>query len=74
MPIYEFECSSCRHTFECLMKVGEDQDGRSCPVCGAMNPRKLIGHTNFHSRERFEERLVRRMAARQADSKGAGNQ
>lgn len=74
MPIYEFECSSCKHVFERLMKVGEDREGVTCPKCGAMNPKKLIGRTSFHSRERFEERLARRMAARQADNKGAGNQ
>jgi predicted nucleic acid-binding Zn ribbon protein len=56
------------------MKVGEDQEVVTCPKCGAMNPKKLIGRTSFHSRERYEERLARRMASRQAESKGAGNQ
>ena len=74
MPIYEFECISCKHVFECFMKVDEDQKDLTCPECGAINPKKLIGRTSFHSRERFEERLARRMAARQAESKGAGNQ
>jgi len=73
MPIYEFECS-CKHIFECLMKVGEDQGVVTCPKCGAVNPKKLIGRASFHSRERFEERLARRMAARHGESKGAGNQ
>jgi putative FmdB family regulatory protein len=74
MPIYEFECTSCKHIFERLMKVGEDQEGVTCLKCGAMNPKKLIGRASFHSRERFEERLARRMAARQSESKGEGNQ
>lgn len=74
MPIYEFECNACKHIFECFMKVTEDQKGLTCPACGAVNPKKLIGRASFHSRERFEERLARRMAARQAESKGAGNQ
>jgi putative FmdB family regulatory protein len=73
MPIYEFECSTCKHIFERLMKVGEGQEGLACPACGALNPKKLIGRTSFHSRERYEERLARRMAARAAESKGAGN-
>jgi putative FmdB family regulatory protein len=74
MPIYEFECSACKNVFECFMKVDEDQEGLTCPKCGALNPKKLIGRPSFHSRERFEERLARRMAARQAENKGAGNQ
>ena len=74
MPIYEFECPACNHVFERLMKVAEDQKGLTCPACGAMNPRKLIGRASFHSRERFEERLARRMASRQTEGKGAGNQ
>ena len=73
MPIYEFECTACKHSFERFMKVDEDLEGVTCPKCGAMNPKKLIGRVSFHSRERFEERLARRMAARQ-ESKGAGNQ
>jgi hypothetical protein len=55
------------------MKVNEDLGGLVCPACGAANPKKLIGRTRFHSRERYEERLARRMAARAAESKGAGN-
>ena len=64
MPIYEFECSVCSHIFERLMKVGEDHENLTCPECGAVNPQKVIGRTSFHSRERYEERLARRMAAR----------
>ncbi|HUH65861.1 MAG TPA: zinc ribbon domain-containing protein [Syntrophales bacterium] len=74
MPIYEFQCNACKHIFEVLMKFGEDQGGQACPACGAANPTKLIGRTSFHSRERFEERLGRKMAARQAEGKRAGNQ
>ena len=74
MPIYEFECTACKHIFESLMKVGESEEAQACPACGAANTTKLIGRTSFHSRERFEERLGRRMAARQAAGKGVGNQ
>jgi len=73
MPIYEFECSACNHIFERFMKVAESHECLACPGCGAVNPKKLIGRTSFHSRERYEERLTRRMAARAAESKGAGN-
>jgi len=64
MPIYEFECSACRHVYERVMKVGEACENLTCPECGAAKPKKLIGTCSFHSRERYEERLARRMAAR----------
>lgn len=73
MPIYEYECGACKHIFERFMKIGEDCEGLACPECGALNPQKVIGRTSFHSRERYEERLARRMAARAAESKGTGN-
>ena len=73
MPIYEFECAACKHVFEQLMKIGEDQFAVACPECGTSHPKRLIGRTSFHSRERYEERLVRRMAARAAEGKEAGN-
>ncbi|MCX5856120.1 MAG: zinc ribbon domain-containing protein [Deltaproteobacteria bacterium] len=64
MPIYEFECSACSHIFERLMKVGESYDNLPCPECSAEKPKKLIGSCSFHSRERYEEGLARRMSAR----------
>ena len=73
MPLYEFECTACAHVFERVMKVNEDMGSLACPACGVLNPKKIIGRTCFHSRERFQERLGRRMAARTAESKEAGN-
>lgn len=64
MPIYEFECSACSHVFERVMKVGEAYDDLTCVKCGAAKPKKIIGSCSFHSRERYEERLARRMASR----------
>jgi putative FmdB family regulatory protein len=64
MPIYEFECSACGHVYERVMKVDEGHDALTCPECNAAKPKKLVGSCSFHSRERYEERLARRMAAR----------
>ncbi len=33
MPIYEFQCTSCKEIFEDLVSVG--QKTHKCPVCGA---------------------------------------
>ena len=64
MPIYEFECSACNHIFERVMKVDEDHKELICPKCGATQPKKLVASCSFHSRERYQERLASKMAAR----------
>jgi len=64
MPIYEFECSACKHIFERVMKIDEDHKELNCPECNASNPNKLVASCSFHSRERYEERLANRMASR----------
>lgn len=35
MPIYDYQCRSCGHRFEQLVKLGETP---SCPACGAAAP------------------------------------
>jgi len=40
MPIYEFECISCGHRFERLMKVAEEAP--ACPSCGTAGVKKLV--------------------------------
>lgn len=64
MPIYEFECTACAHVYERFMRISEDHESLACPECGALKQKKLIGSCSFHSRERFQERLANRMAAR----------
>lgn len=34
MPLYEFECRSCRHVFEELVRSAKDGESMSCPSCG----------------------------------------
>lgn len=33
MPIYEYRCEPCAHTFETLVRTTSDQP--SCPLCGS---------------------------------------
>ena len=40
MPIYEFVCLKCGHSFELLMRL-KDPNPR-CPSCGSEKTRKLI--------------------------------
>lgn len=46
MPIYEYQCSKCRHGFEALQKIS---DGllRKCPACGALRLKRLVSAPQF---------------------------
>ncbi len=35
MPIYEYRCTQCHHTFECFQTVGEPAP--ACPQCGSQS-------------------------------------
>jgi putative FmdB family regulatory protein len=41
MPIYEYQCKKCGHTFDHLARTLSDT-AKACPKCGARNPEKLI--------------------------------
>jgi putative FmdB family regulatory protein len=41
MPIYEYKCNACEHTFEELQGIN-DKPLKSCPECKALKPVKLI--------------------------------
>jgi len=43
MPTYDYECSSCNHTFELFQNITE-RPRRKCPRCGRMTLRRLIGN------------------------------
>jgi len=46
MPIYEYKCESCEHTFEKLVLGSKDQDIQ-CPKCGSLEVKKLLSSINF---------------------------
>jgi len=46
MPIYEYECTRCRHYFDVLQKIS-DERLKFCPECGKETLRKLISAPNF---------------------------
>lgn len=45
MPLYDFRCPACRHTFEALVRVNADGGGdlppTACPECGASGLERL---------------------------------
>lgn len=59
MPIFDYRCTQCGHTFDALQKLGAEPL-RDCPECGAAALEKLVsapaikgkgggGHGHSHS-------------------------
>ena len=46
MPIYEYKCDACSHTFETLQKISESTLVE-CPVCGKPTLKKLVSSPAF---------------------------
>ena len=46
MPTYEYECTSCHHTFEVLQRITEDPLTK-CPECGKRVKRLIGGGTGI---------------------------
>ncbi len=42
MPIYEFKCSKCEHTFEVMGSYAEREQPHSCPQCGSTEVKQAI--------------------------------
>jgi putative FmdB family regulatory protein len=42
MPIYEYECRSCKERFELLQKMNEDNSRIRCPRCNADRPQRVL--------------------------------
>ena len=49
MPIYEFKCEACGHTFEKLMEMDAPKP-RKCPECGKLKLEKQVTAGQLHMR------------------------
>jgi len=56
MPIYEYECLSCRAAFQCLVMKSEEEGDIRCPKCGGEEMKRLISRVHHHASE--EDRLA----------------
>ena len=54
MPLYEYTCASCDHTFEKLRPITRMDDPAPCPDCSGESERQLSGI--FLILDRFERR------------------
>lgn len=47
MPIYEYQCKACGHTFDTLQSFSEEPLSE-CPVCQEPALKKLVSQAAFH--------------------------
>lgn len=47
MPLYEYQCQSCRKVFEAYKRLS-DEKGEPCPACGELSSR--VGISLFSAR------------------------
>ena len=47
MPIFDYQCEACGHTFDALQKAGEGAL-RKCPKCGKLKLKKQLPAPNLH--------------------------
>lgn len=46
MPIYEYECSNCHHTFDLIQKIN-DAPVQTCPECAQDTAKRLVSAAGF---------------------------
>ena len=51
MPIYEYECSKCGRSLQCLVMRQEEEDSLRCPDCGGKKLTRLISRVAYHVSE-----------------------
>ena len=78
MPIYEYQCESCRHQLEALQKLSEAPLTR-CPACGESALKKLMSASAFRLKgsgwyETDFKTGDKKNLAGDSDGKGAGDQ
>jgi putative FmdB family regulatory protein len=56
MPIYEYECLSCRRPFQFLIMKKDEEGDLRCPKCGGVKMRRLISRVHYHASE--QDRLA----------------
>ncbi|MGC4114350.1 MAG: zinc ribbon domain-containing protein [Myxococcales bacterium] len=47
MPLYEFKCRTCGHTFEELIRNHADEADAACPTCGTKDVQRLLSTTSL---------------------------
>ena len=62
MPIYDFECRKCKHTFEAILKVADNHQDLACPACGAKRAKKLVATFRTNMWSSFLDNMERKVS------------
>ncbi|MCX7635050.1 MAG: zinc ribbon domain-containing protein [Syntrophales bacterium] len=62
MPLYDFQCPQCEHTFEAFVKINDTTAALACPACGAPGPRKLVSAFKTDAWSKFLDTMERRIS------------
>lgn len=54
MPIFDYRCKKCGHTFDALQKLGEEAL-KKCPECGKAALEKLVSTPAFQVKGKYKE-------------------
>ena len=73
MPIFEYSCKKCGHTFEALLKSASDP-APECPECHASGAKRLLSRFAAASKTEFGSCKMSKdcMAAAQSGGCGCG--
>ncbi|HEX2998640.1 MAG TPA: zinc ribbon domain-containing protein [Armatimonadota bacterium] len=52
MPLYEFRCRECQHTFEIRTATMAVPEELACPKCGSKQLRRLISNFFSHTAQK----------------------
>jgi putative FmdB family regulatory protein len=66
MPIFDYHCKACGHSFDALQKLGAGAL-RKCPQCGALALEKLVSTPAFQVKGKHKE-VTRKRSGHALDS------
>jgi putative FmdB family regulatory protein len=47
MPIYEYECQTCQHRYDKLLRIAEADNLQECPECHSSESKRRITGGHF---------------------------
>lgn len=53
MPIYEYKCKKCGHTFGMLQPITAGRTGTPCPYCGSTDTERVISRFSSVAEGKF---------------------